>query len=89
MGRWDMHARWDAGMGLLLVSIWLLGWLGPALARSEPPPAAPSQQVVARMISLMRQAQALQDEGKDAEAIPLVEQAVALGAQELGPRRCL
>jgi len=67
------------------VSTWLLGWLGPALARSEPPPADARQQVVERMIGLMRQAQALQAEGKEAEAIPFLEQAVALGEQGLGP----
>src|SRR5207249_4332987 len=47
--------------------------------------ADPSQHVLESMISLMRQAQAVQAEGKEAEAIPLMEQAIALGEQGLGP----
>jgi CHAT domain-containing protein/tetratricopeptide (TPR) repeat protein len=85
MRRRGKRTRWNTGVGLLLVSTWLLGWLWPALACSEPPPADPGQQVVERMISLMRQAEALQAEGKEAEAILLVEQVVALGEQEFGP----
>src|SRR5438094_2582362 len=85
MGRRGKGTRWDVRVVRLLVSLWLLGGLWPALARSEPPTADLSQHVVERMLSLMRQAQAVQAEGKEVEAIPLMEQAVALGEQGLGP----
>jgi len=78
-------ARWSRGLALLLLSTWLLGWLWPGLATSAPSTAETRQQVFDEMLRLMQQAQALQTEGKDAEAIPLMERAVALGEQGLEP----
>src|SRR6266540_4962208 len=85
MARRGTRTRWDAGVVLLLVSTWFLGWPWPARARSGPPTAETSQQVVERMIRLMHQAEAAQAADQEAEAMPLIEQAVALGEQELGP----
>src|SRR5437879_5671867 len=77
--------RPSRGLALLLLSAWVLGWLWPGLAASVPSAADTRQQVFEEMLRLMQQAQALQTEEKDTEALPLLERAVALGEQGLEP----
>jgi CHAT domain-containing protein/Tfp pilus assembly protein PilF len=77
-----MLDRGESRHWLVVVVLLLSGW--PLVAWAQTP-AEIRQQTVGDMIGLMQRAQALQAEGKDGEAFPLLERAVALGEGALEP----